>query len=155
MGARIAAIARASNTPQEQSSTRFLRITRSSVATHVSPHQVARRRASLRQAKTNLVALAHSLGRALVCTSLVLQLPKLRVASAFRSLKATFVIVSVTIRNLTSSWTMESHSSHTTCRHTLTHSRKMAYPSLLQSGKRRKRRTHGIPFFSSRKLLTT
>merc|ERR1712039_365177 len=124
MGARIAAIARASNTPQEQSSTRFLHITRPNVATHVSPHQVARRRASLRQAKTNLVASAHRLGKALVCTSLVLQLPKLRVASAFRSLKATFVIVSVTIRNLTSSWTMESHSSHTTCRHTLTHSRR-------------------------------
>merc|ERR1712203_1133321 len=134
-------------TPQEQSSTRFLRITRSSVATHASPHQAARRRASLLQAKTKLVDLAHSLGRALVCTFLVLQLPKLRVASAFRSLKAIFVIVSVTTRNLTSSWTMESHSSHTTCRHTLTHSRKMAYPSLSQNGQQRNRGTRGIPSF--------
>merc|ERR1712187_399967 len=129
--------------------------TKPSVATHVSPHQVARRQASLRQAKTKLVALGHSPGRALVCTSLVLQLPKLRVASAFRSLKATFVIVSVTIRNLTSSWTMESHSSHTTCRHTLTHSRKMACHSLSQNGLQRKRETHGIPFSSSPKPLIT
>merc|ERR1711972_443632 len=84
-----------------------------------------------------------------------LQLPKLRVASACHSLKNIFVIVSATIRNLTSSWTWESHSSRTTCRHTLTHSRKMAYPSSLQNGKQRKRRTHGIPSFSSRKLHIT